>query len=82
MIVLQQGTKSLGPCEVTGEQLWEQPSACRRQESPTLRPPPPPPPKMQLRGGGEEAAGINLFSILLPRYYKTHLGGEGRGRSG
>lgn len=28
----------------------------------------------------EEAAGINLFSIPLPQYYRTHLGGEGRGR--
>lgn len=52
--------------------------ACRRQESPTLTSPPPP--RMQLRGGVEEATGINLFSIPLPQYYRTHLGGEGRGR--
>lgn len=43
---------------------------------------PPPPPRMQLRGGGEEAAGINLFSIPLPQYYKTRHTLEVKGEGG
>lgn len=74
VIVLHQGTKSLGPSEVTGSSCAEQPGASGRYLNAVST--------CILLGcnvNGEEGkneAGINLFSVLLPQRYKPRQTSE------